>query len=186
MKTYVGAGLAISAIFLLGGCSAINSLPGVHLGGGSGPAGGDTGSTTAPTDDGTSTTPATADLSCINGQVIITTSDSIDTVHGTCAQVILDGSNIRLTSEGINRLTISGDNDTVTSTQVGALTVAGQTDTIKAAGFGPVTISGNGSSVTSTGTITSVVLEGNNNSIVSTNRISSVIQSGSGNKIGKG
>jgi hypothetical protein len=182
MKHFVGLGLAMSAVCLLAGCSAVNSLPGVHLGGS-----GDGGTaSTSPTDTSTSLKPATDTLSCIGGVITITMANSTDTIEGTCPQVIIAGSNITLTSEGINRLIISGSNDTVTATQIGALTVAGHADVVKAAGFGPVNISGSGCTITSTGTIAALVISGSDNRITAPKTITSVIQSGTGNTIGKG
>jgi hypothetical protein len=170
MRKIVAGVLVAAASFALVGCSAINQLPGVHLGNAG----------------GSSTKQTVAPVACVDGKADYVVPASKNTLTTDCANVTISGSNITVTAEGVTKLVISGNNDTVGAAIVGGVMISGQNNTVKATGVGPLTISGNNDAVTTLGSIGAVVIVGNNNTVTSPGAIASVEQSGTGNVIVKG
>lgn len=127
--------------------------------------------------------PAT-DAKCANGVALLRESNSIISFTGSCGLLQIQGSNIQVTGQHIDRIIISGDGSRVTTGSVSTVVISGQNNRVASDAVGVLVISGDGNAVKAATRVTTVTVNGNTNTVTSVEKIGFVANHGTGNSIG--
>ena len=172
MRKIAGIALALMTVGLLAGCVTVTAPPQVIATGGI--------ATAVPVPK-----PKATDVTCPNGKLELTKSNTSYRLDKSCVVVKVPGSSITISAGTITTLIVTGKFDSIGANSVATLTIDGDNDTVTAPTIGGTSIKGFYNEVSAAVSLGTLTIDGTSNTVTSP-KTGKVTQTGTDNKVSAG